>query len=506
VSSYYSTHKVRRSLGHFAIGKVFGASVGLLTLLLLVRVLSTTDYGIYVALVGYLEIFNIVSGCGVVALSERLIPEARSQGDEARIRRLVLLLVGMRVALAIGFGALAALLATLLLPRWGFEAHLVVVLTFQVVAVAESVARFCESIFDSLLMQARAQVSLLIRTGGRLALLVAVWVNEGTLSLAAWIRYEALAFSLGCLFTIVLLATVALRLPRAGGGATGIRQALRPSLQIYVAGVVAVCTGIDMVKILVLRTASAEASAAFGFCASLAWMVQRYLPSYLLVGMVRPIIVAAVAAGAAGRERLDMIVSVLVKLNGVLLGCLLAVCWAVGGDVVLRLSAGKVDDAAALLTLLLLYVFTNSLRAVYGHVALASGCGAAVLTGQSLALLVVAGAVAAAPSWGVLVYPLALILSNILWCVVTLSALQRKRVLSLPDARGVSIIAGLSMLLGIAGVLVAGFARPLDAALLIVISAVIVLTFLFAAMALKPFGSRERNAINNLLPGHWFVI
>ena len=507
MSNYYNKEKLRRSLGHFVLGKASGALVGVATLLLLVRVLTVADYGLYVALVAYLEIFNVVSHVGLGVLSERLVPEVRASGDEARLRRLIQRLLLLRTAVVLAFSLAAAGLAVLLAPRLGLAHQVTALLLFQAVVAFETVARYCETIFDSLLMQGLAQLSLVSRTSLRLALLAWVWLGPGQVDLSFWFLCEALSYGTGLAITLGLMRRAVAGLPRTHTGPVGIRAVLRPSMQIYASQVLGAFVGIDTVKILVWRSASAEAAAVFGFSASLAWMVQRYLPSYLLVGMVRPLIVAAAAAGREGASRLAMLVSIMLKINLLLVGALVLVMLTVGDLILGFMSAGKFASATPLVVCLLLFVLSNSVRAIYSHVAMARGRGGAMLSAQvaAAAALLVGGALQAGlgPTTGSAGFALALILMNATWCAVVLRALHQAGELPALHLRPLLALAAVCAALALAGA--AAIHRVgADTALLQMLVGICVLFFYFAAaLPIRLFDAGERGVIINMLPNRW---
>ena len=64
----------KRSLGHFAVGRIFSAAIGICTLLLLVRALQRSDYGMYIALFASFEILQLAASPGAYAIVFRYCP------------------------------------------------------------------------------------------------------------------------------------------------------------------------------------------------------------------------------------------------------------------------------------------------------------------------------------------------------------------------------------------------------------------------------------------------
>ena len=506
VSNYYNKDKVRRSLGHFVLGKAGGAVVGLLTLLLMVRVLSVADYGLYVALVGYLEVFNVLSSFGLNALSERLVPEARNSGDEARLRKLIGRLVWMRAALVLVCCLAAGLFIATVGPQLGLAQHVQALLIFQLVVGFETLARYIESIFDSMLLQGRAQLSLISRTAMRLACLVSVWFTSGGMELTEWLWLEALAYGTGLAITLALLAKTLIALPKCADARTMMSTSVRASFQIYISQALGALVSIDVVKILVLRLASAEAAGVFGFCASLAWMVQRYLPSYLLVGMLRPLIVAAVVAGPSGAERLRVMTSIMLKVNSLLIGGLAVLVAVAGNQIVEAMTGGKFSDAGPLFLVMLVFVWTNSIRAILGHVALAYGQGAIMISAQLMAAMVLLLSILGiSGQFGILGFGLSLVLMNLSW--VLFAGIQMSRREQFPVVIEARLLNSLLF-----GAISAIFGRLLAVSLnmgpgaTIVVAALAALSaYLILSIAFRSFSTKERDMINGILPRRVFI-
>jgi O-antigen/teichoic acid export membrane protein len=88
-TNHYGASNLKRSLGHFVIGKSLGGAIGICWLLLLVRSLPAVEYGIYVGFVAYLELFNLLSNLGLSPISERYIPQYRAANDEPHLKKLI---------------------------------------------------------------------------------------------------------------------------------------------------------------------------------------------------------------------------------------------------------------------------------------------------------------------------------------------------------------------------------------------------------------------------------
>lgn len=413
-SDHYGHSNLRRSLGHFVLGKGAGAIIGICWLLLLVRALPASEYGVYVGLVAYLELFNLLSNFGLSPISERFVPQYRASNDEPRLRVLILKIVSIRILLVCLLATAMSLLAAQLSHLLGFSISPQIFALFHLVVAAESIARFIETIFDSLLLQGRSQISLFSRTGIRLSLLLIALAHGEVVDLSYLVGLEATAYGAGVAITLALLWRTQRGLETQGENSVPLAPLFRFAAPIYGSQIIGSLIGIDIVKLLVLKTTGPEASAIFGFCASLAWMLQRYLPSFLLVGMLRPLIVSA-ATDPNNTGRLQKIVSIILKLNAILIGCALAISLSVGDQLIVMLSGGNFSSGGNYFSIFLLFTLSQTLRTTYGHVALARGCGRAMLLGQLLGASVLLLGILGSLAIGLYAYSIALLLIDLAW-------------------------------------------------------------------------------------------
>lgn len=505
-SDHYGHSNLRRSLGHFVLGKGAGAIIGICWLLLLVRALPASEYGVYVGLVAYLELFNLLSNLGLSPISERFVPQYRATNDEPKLRALIVKLVSIRVLLVCLLASAMSLLAAQLSHLFGFSIAPKIFALFHIVVAAESIARFIETIFDSLLLQGRSQISLFSRTGIRLTLLLIALAQGEVVDLGYLVGLEAAAYGAGLAITLALLWRTQRGLESHGQSSVPLAPLFRFAAPIYGSQIVGSLIGIDIVKLLVLKTTGPEASAIFGFCASLAWMLQRYLPSFLLVGMLRPLIVSA-ATDPNNGGRLQKIVSIVLKLNAILIGCALAISLSVGNQLIVALSGGAFLSGGSYFTLFLFFTLSQTLRATFGHIALARSCGRAMLFGQLTGAFVLLLFSACSLVFGLYAYSGALIAIDLVWFFWVHRALASHGVeISLPRL-GLSKICGLMLVGWGLGWATEKFAISDLSAWwqLIIVSVLASVVFVSLGAFLKPFSSDERKSINSLLPFKVFV-
>ncbi|MBK8018944.1 MAG: hypothetical protein IPK20_21065 [Betaproteobacteria bacterium] len=276
------------------------------------------------------------------------------------------------------------------------------------------------------------------------------------------------------------------------------------ALPVYVAQLIAMLGGIEAAKIIVSRQFSIETVAQFGFCAMVTMTVQRYLPTVLLMGLLRPLF-ATVMHSENPRQRLDFLFSVVVKLNIFVLVPMIGVAFADGNDLISLASSGKILDRSGILASLLVYVAIQSIRTANNLVMVSIEDGVRTLfslgTGTA-AFLVCALSMEMGGTTGLIAI---LIGSDLISISIMRQRIRRSgQTVQFPlTAIGKLVASGIIGTVAAIGAygmissqwMLHPFAGPI----------IVGCIYLTCAWALKPFTANERNAINRLLPVPLFV-
>jgi len=503
----YSASRVRRSLAMFAAGKALAVVIGFGYLLVLVRALAIQDYAAYVVLIAVLEIVHLVSSLGVYSFAQRYVTEARLPANLQYLPRLV--------SLSLAYRAITLLLATALLlwtTGWiasavGQPAIALVLPMYTVVIVLEGLCRYLELVFDSLLEQARSQFSAVVRYGLRFALVLSFVCHGETLTLEDVIQFEMIAFGVGLFISLAAIASSLRKVvgssPRIELGSTfGVGRIAGFAFPLFIAQVLTQIYGADAVKLIVSRLLGAVEAAAFGFAHTISFMLQRYLPANLLVGLIRPVLVARRAGGADDKQLVAM-GNLIVKVNHFLLAPLAAMFAIAGNEIAQFLSGGKYPAAGFLIFLLTCLLFFQALHVVLSVVA-------AALEDRRVVLLATLGSVMGIAFGCLLIDRLGtagmvfgLWLSEIIWCTLTLFLLRRRDFRFRVDWAGWAKLGGLALAAGLA----ASFFPWQPGGWLGLLVKGIVLTVLYLGLCavVRPFSDSERDTINRMLPKPVFI-
>lgn len=502
----YSVSRVRRSFMHFLVGKSVSALVAFILLLVLVRVLEREEYGLYIVLLAALEIISLASSLGVYPVLYRYIPELLSTGRGRALARLIAAASIWRLvtlALASGF---FALVASSLAPALGFATASPVFVLYAWVILFEGLARFFDVVFESLLMQGAAQISILLRNGLRLAG-VFFLASLGPVELLDLVMIEILASASSCVFAIWYVSRQTIAVARSQPGDFVLLSLARVkayAVPAYLAQLAGALQGPDVVKLLVAKLVGAVEAGAFGFATAVGGMLQRYLPVFLLIGMVRPLFVSQHVRGS-NFVRLVELANLVFKLNVFVLAPATMLFIAAGGQIASLLSGGKFPEAGPYLVAFALLLVTQTLHTVLGLIALAVEEGRASLHGTLLGLGGLVVGVAAYPAYGPLALCGGLIMSELIWCGVMRAALRRHGVCFVLDWMGMLKLWGLAAAVSLP--VWVQQVDPINMSLTRLIAAIGLMAMLYLGLArvLRPFSEEERGLINRALPRPVFI-
>ena len=246
-------------------------------------------------------------------------------------------------------------------------------------------------------------------------------------------------------------------------------------------------------------------NAAFGFAAAFSAMMQRYLPVFLLIGMIRPLFVAARQRDDY-QARLAFMAGLVFKLNAFVLIPIIACLAVAGRPVADLLTGGRYPDAAGFLLAFTVVLLAQAFRAVVSMTAQAMESVRAPLVGTALGLLgLVAGVVLNAgwPGFGLCV---GLVASEVLFAGWVMLSLGRRGLRFSVGARAYLVLAvhGVLGALGAhAGLTVAAPHGEVPALVAAAICGGGV--YLLSAFVLKPFSDEERGTLNRILKKRIFV-
>lgn len=505
-SAPYSGAAIRRSALHFLGGKAASGAITLLLLLWIVRLLSVSDYGVYVTLIAGIELGIPVAALGLYWKAARYVPEFRIHAGAGRLRALAWRLLRIQ-ATALMICALCWLIfLDPLLAALQLQSHRAAALCVLLLLLTEGLGRFVrECLLGPLLQQAVAQASLVSR--GLLQLtLVALLVTAGQLSLLAIMLAELIASALALAVALIGLVRVLRGFGALQGNADwtepDARQMWRMALQMYAAHLMTLLYSPQAFTLLLQRGLGSEAVAVFGFLRTLHDQLARYLPASLLFSVIRPKLVASYVGGGGIRE-LAANANLVGKLSLFVLMPFVILAAVEGQAIIGALSGGKFAQTGWLLLGFMVALLPFSQRQLLETVAVASGnsawCMPAAASGVLMLPLMLGLLSLGLGLWAPVT---ALFIGHVLFNGIVLFGISRASGYQ-ADAAGAfkMLLAGLTSYLAAAALPL--FSPALDN--FAVRGCLALAVFLVTAAWLKPFAAQERERINRLLRRRLFV-
>lgn len=501
----YSISRMRSSLYAFAAGKVISGAIGVVWLIGIVRLLAVGDYAAYITLIALLEITLLVSNAGVYPFAQRYVTEARLPENLHKLQGLVWRSVAYRV-ITLALASAALLASAESLADWLGQPLLVGGLTLYVFVITfEGTARYLELVFESLLEQGWAQLTAVVRNGLRLALVYFVWSARGHIELNTLLQLETVTTGIGLGLGVIAMLIALSRYPQTEAthrqaNAFGLGRLWAFSAPLYLAQCLTQIYSPDTVKLLVSRVLGATEVAVFGFAHMITFVLQRYLPASLLIGLIRPMLVARKAASGNDRE-LFLAGNLILKINLFLLLPVATLFAVRGREFAQLISGGKYNDAGLLLFMLTLLLVLQGLHVVLSVLATAIENRYAVLGGTLVSIPGVLLGLAFASRLGAPAMAVGLWASEAAWCFFTLHLLRRAGFHFAPDWQAWARLGAAALTAGLLAALIDHFTALVGWAGLIGCALIIGLSYLASCWLLQPLNADERSLIARMAPG-----
>ncbi len=428
----YGKERVSRGLQHFAAGKALSAVCGFLAMVLVVRLLSVGDFADYSVLVALIEVATAVSGLGISHALLRYVPELYAKQYAVALRHLVISAVSLRLTSLLLIAMFAWAIAPTGAPLIGMADAVGAAKLYLLIVVIRTASHFLSQILESTLHQGIAQIGFSLAAVARLVGMLYLTNGDGaSLTDVIWIEVVS---DLLCLF-VMLIGVVRVVWERISQKSpdedqhwltNNLRQIVRFALSGYMQHLAGLPFGANTNRLVGGTLFNDITMASFGFANSLYEYVKRYLPAQLLVGLVRPVVLARFSdrrdfSGAAGTcEGIALI-------NTALIGGMMSLLIVGGPEALVWVSGGKYgSEAATLLGALFLVVFFETRRLMLEMLVQAVERYELLIPSNLLLSASIIPAVIAFPIAGAVGFPLinavALVLSN-LWVQSSLAGL-----------------------------------------------------------------------------------
>jgi len=500
----YSAVELKYSALYFLAGKAASALLTLIILLLLVRILSTEAYGVYVILVAGMELAMAMLSFGLPWLAARYLPEFRLHGG-----RLIIQFVWKIIAL-LTCALIAGALALFFVVQWLLPADLMqyadMARLFLFVLLLEGMSRHIrENILGPLMRQKLAQFTLATRNFVAL-LLIGIFYLSTEIDLRHIIFAEIFASTLGLgvlLYGLVRHLETYRNIPaNINWVQPDWARIGRVARNMYFSNLIPLTYSPQILIFLTQRYLGIDATALFGFLCKLYLQIVNYLPATLLFSLIQPKLVASYIH-AGNMSELIRNANLAGKLSLFVLMPLVTSVWLVGDELLHLLSDGKFVLSGYYMTGLMLAMIPLSQRRILETVAVTIDKNHIILISGFLGIFslpIAYGLIQAGYGiWGPVA---AMVVSQIFFNAVIIIFLVYNTDYR-PDSIGFLklVAAALSVFI------LAQIPFTQNGGWLRMIVMVICVTcfFLLAAYFLKPFKSEERDRLNRFFKKKLFV-
>jgi O-antigen/teichoic acid export membrane protein len=290
----YSGTALKKSLVHFFGGKAISAALTFALLILLARKLGAHDYGAYATLIAILELGYALSNMGLSWVIQRYIPEYRIHANTQTLQKFMWQLLTLRALTGFVFSILLYLASVLFAQNLHLETYGLAVSIYIIVMFFEGLGRSIrDDMLGALLQQKIAQTGLIVRNL-ILLLLVALFADSFfELKQLAWMELAAsiIATTLSVFWMLRHISGLTL-IGNSTWQAPSTKQMLITARAMQASFLLTLATSQQAFMLIVNALLGLQAAAIFGFARNLNDFLRRYLPAELLMGLIRPKLIA----------------------------------------------------------------------------------------------------------------------------------------------------------------------------------------------------------------------
>lgn len=414
MTSRYGNARIRRGLIHFFVGKGGTALAGVFAAILIVRELSIAEFAQYSVLVALVEILTALSGLGLAHALLRYVPELYQEGYQASLRKLVFSALAIRTCIL----GLCIVLAYIFSEKISINIGLAsAVLAFQIFLITiffRSTVQFLSQVLESTLHQGIAQLVYFVAVMTRLLGLVYLSF-QGDVSLIEVIVLEIISDLLSFIVVMVGVSSVVSKNNTEGDSIEDdgswvllhLKKIAKFAVVGYLQHLAILPYGGHTNRLVGGNLLNVSSMANYGFAQTIYEYIKRYLPAQLLMGLIRPVIVARYCEHRNFSISAKLCEQVL-QINYFFIGLLFVPLVVAGGDGLSVLSAGKYGHESLIILIGLFAVLTLETKRqqlellvqivekyqflIYSNILLASSVFAAIFF---------------LPVWGAVAFPIA---------------------------------------------------------------------------------------------------
>lgn len=361
----YGAAKLRRALLHFLGGRAVQALARAALLLLVVRLLAPEDYGAYMLAIGVAEMLLQTFSFGILPVGQRFLPQLVDSASARDVRRFMVGISLVQLTVLCAVASLCWAYWDDVLPLVGFDAAQIERSRPAVwLLILIPAFRFVADLLEALLAQGRAQMARVFMPLGRLAGICVLLLlgTEISLERILWIDGAVTLFCLLLAWVFMVRTLGQLNTPDVPQPLP-VRAMLRHAWHMSAVDFLGSASAPGAMRVVLAGTLGIAESGLFAFLQSLSRLVSRYLPSVLLRGLVRPMMISRIGR-EHGTQLMERGAALLRKTNLLVIAGGAMVIFFGGDRIVGIASGGRFPDAGDTLLLMLLVLAISSQRLV----------------------------------------------------------------------------------------------------------------------------------------------
>lgn len=365
VVSHYGFSAVSRSLKPFLLGKGFRLLMSIAILVLLARYLPQKQYAVYISLQAMITMAGAISSVGVQQAMLRFIPELRASGNNLAMYRMLAIGMMLRIGLLSVVVMVGMLVAGNLGSIFGLTLWMWIIPWYAGLGVLRLSAMALSQSLEALMWQKQAQYGMAIGGVIRLSGILAVLVFAN-LDLWAVVQIELC----GEIVSLLMMST-GFRSQRTGDDhrregdpswwKKNRRRVLGFAAWSGLLNQARLLYGSAPNRLMAAYYLGASELAVFGFADSLNNLAERFMPTRLLMSMIRPVFMAHYSDNQ-DFGKLVKLSNLVYRLNLTILALPIALLLIVGEPLFDWATAGKYGAAAYLLAGFLVLMVSEGMR------------------------------------------------------------------------------------------------------------------------------------------------
>lgn len=362
MSGRYSGAHFKRGFINFIFGKALSAISGFLAMVLIVRALTVPEFASYSVLVSLVEVFSAISALGLAHALLRYVPELYAKHYKIALQNFISSSILIR--------SIVLIISVLVFYTWskifaefiGLQSFLTVFKIYLIVVFLRTSSNFVSVIIDSTLHQGYSQFGYAINSISRL-LGVMYLIKFEQAKLYNVVVVEILSEAIGLAVLMVGLIRVIWLTKSESPAPEDDGLWLKNNLSLirnfaingYLQHLAGLPFGSNTNRLVGGGLFGSHIMASFGFATTLYEYVKRYLPAQLLVGLIRPVIVARFST-SGDFESIAKTCDRIIHINLILIGSILAILFVGGSEILSLISANKYGIDALLVLIALMFV------------------------------------------------------------------------------------------------------------------------------------------------------